>query len=40
MPYLPLLSGNQVAVVRSNVSGVQETLDPTYLIRFWLFSKS
>ncbi|MDQ2748290.1 MAG: ABC transporter substrate-binding protein [Actinomycetota bacterium] len=40
LPYLPLLSGNQVAVVRSNVTGVQETLDPTYLIRFWLFSKS
>lgn len=40
LPYLPLLSGKQVAVVRSNVSGVQETLDPTYQFRFWLFSKS
>lgn len=40
MPYLPLLSGNQVAVVRNNISGVQETLDPTYQFRFWLFSKS
>jgi peptide/nickel transport system substrate-binding protein len=40
MPYLPLLSGKQVAVVRSNVSGVQDTLDPTYQFRFWLFSKS
>jgi peptide/nickel transport system substrate-binding protein len=40
MPFLPLLSGNQVAAVRSNVSGVQQTLDPTYQFRFWLFSKS
>jgi peptide/nickel transport system substrate-binding protein len=40
MPYLPLLSGNQVAVIRDNVSGVQETLDPTYQFRFWMFSKS
>jgi peptide/nickel transport system substrate-binding protein len=40
MPFLPLLSGNQVAAVRSNISGVQETLDPTYQFRFWLFSKS
>ena len=40
MPYLPLLSGRQVAVTRTNVSGVQETLDATYQYRFWLFSKS
>ena len=40
MPYLPLLSGNQVAVTRTNISGVQETLDPTYLFRMWLLSKS
>jgi peptide/nickel transport system substrate-binding protein len=40
MPYLPLLSGNQVAVTGTGVSGVQETLDPTYLFRMWLLSKS
>lgn len=40
LPYLPLLSGKQVAVVRDNINGVQETLDPTYQFRFWLFSKS
>jgi peptide/nickel transport system substrate-binding protein len=40
LPYLPLLSGKQVAAVRSNVTGVQETLDPTYQFRFWLFGKS
>ncbi|HEY8300975.1 MAG TPA: ABC transporter substrate-binding protein [Jatrophihabitans sp.] len=40
MPYLPLLSGYQVAVTRTNVSGVQETLDATYQFRFWMLSKS
>lgn len=40
MPYLPLLSGYQVAVTQSNISGVQETLDPTYQFRFWMLSKS
>ncbi len=40
LPYLPLLSGKQVAVVRDNISGVQQTLDPATQFRFWLFSKS
>lgn len=40
LPYLPLLQGKQVAVVRDNINGVQETLDPTYQFRMWLFSKS
>jgi peptide/nickel transport system substrate-binding protein len=40
LPYLPLLQGKQVAVVRSNISGVAETLDPTYIFRMWLISKS
>jgi peptide/nickel transport system substrate-binding protein len=40
LPYLPLLQGKQVAVVRDNINGVQETLDPTYIFRMWLISKS
>ncbi len=40
MPYLPLLSGQQVAVTRDNISGVQETLDPTYQFRMYVISKS
>jgi peptide/nickel transport system substrate-binding protein len=40
MPYLPLLSGYQVAVAGKDISGIQETLDPTYQFRFWLLSKS
>ncbi len=40
LPYLPLLEGEQIAVARSNVSGVQETLDISFLFRFWTLSKS
>lgn len=40
LPLLPLLSGTQVAVTGKGISGVQETLDPTYQFRMWLFSKS
>jgi peptide/nickel transport system substrate-binding protein len=40
LPLLPLLSGKQVAVTGKSISGVQETLDPTYQFRMWLFSKS
>ena len=40
LPYLPLLSGKQVAVTRPNISGVQETLDATFQFRMWGLSKS
>ena len=40
MPYLPLLSGKQVAVSRTNINGVQDTLDPTYQFRMYVISKS
>jgi peptide/nickel transport system substrate-binding protein len=40
LPYLPLLEGEQVAVTHGNVTGVEKTLDPSFLFRTWLFSKS
>jgi peptide/nickel transport system substrate-binding protein len=40
VPYIPLLSGKQVAVTGTNVSGMQETLDATYQFRMWMVSKS
>jgi peptide/nickel transport system substrate-binding protein len=40
MPYLPLLSGNQIAVTRKDISGVQQTLDATFQFRMWGISKS
>jgi len=29
-----------LAVGRSNIQGIQQTLDPTYILRFWNLSKS
>jgi peptide/nickel transport system substrate-binding protein len=40
LPYVPLLSGKQVAVTGTKVTGVQETLDATYQFRMWDISKS
>ena len=40
MPTLPLLQGKQVAVTGTNVTGVADTLDPTYEFRFWLLDKT
>ncbi|HYU66415.1 MAG TPA: ABC transporter substrate-binding protein, partial [Jatrophihabitantaceae bacterium] len=40
LPYLPLLEGEQVAITHGNVTGVDQTLDPSFLFRTWLFSKS
>jgi peptide/nickel transport system substrate-binding protein len=40
MPYLPLLSGSQVAATGKSISGVQETLDATFQFRMWMISKS
>ncbi len=40
IPIIPIWQGQQVAVVRDGISGVQETLDPTYIFRYWLISKS
>lgn len=39
VPFVPLLSGKQVAVTNGDVTGVQDTLDPTYQFRMWLFAK-
>jgi len=40
LPYLPLLEGQQIAVAGTKVSGVQDTLDISFLFRFWMLSKS
>ncbi len=40
IPYLPLLSGKQVAVTGTTVTGVQETLDATFQFRMSGLSKS
>jgi peptide/nickel transport system substrate-binding protein len=40
VPVIPIWQGGQVAAVRSGVTGVQATLDPSYTFRFWLVGKS
>lgn len=40
IPFLPLLTGSQVAVARDNIKGVDKTLDPSFKFRFTSLSKS
>lgn len=39
-PIIPIWQGTQLAIVRDGVTGVEETLDPTYIFRYWLIGKS
>ena len=39
-PIIPYWQGAMLAVGRANIHGIQATLDPTYLMRFWELSKS
>ncbi|MBC7596410.1 MAG: peptide ABC transporter substrate-binding protein [Kineosporiaceae bacterium] len=39
IPFLPLLTGSQVAVSRDNISGVEKTLDASFKFRFTSLSK-
>lgn len=40
VPFIPSWVGKNTAVYRSGISGVEETLDPAYIFRFWTISKS
>jgi len=40
VPLIPSWNGQNVAVARDGMEGVKETLDPTYIFRFWDISKS
>ena len=40
VPIIPYWQGAMIAVGRSNVHGIDSTLDPTFIMRFWLISKS
>jgi peptide/nickel transport system substrate-binding protein len=39
LPLIPYWQNHMVAVAHKNVKGVTSTLDPTYIMRFWLLSK-
>jgi peptide/nickel transport system substrate-binding protein len=38
-PTIPIWQGGQVAAVRDNIQGVEETFDPAFLFRFWVITK-
>lgn len=40
VPLIPSWNGKNVAVAVDGVTGVKETLDPTYIFRLWLVKKS
>ena len=40
VPTLPYIEFTQTAIAVDGVEGVAETLDPSYIFRFWLISKS
>ena len=40
VPLIPSWNGQNVAITTDKVEGVQETLDPTYIFRFWGISKT
>jgi peptide/nickel transport system substrate-binding protein len=39
-PVIPYWQGQQIAITHGSVSGVQDTLKPDYIFRFWLLGKS
>ena len=39
LPTIPYWQGNMIAVSKSNVKGIDSTLDAAYYMRFWLISK-
>lgn len=40
VPIIPYWQGAMIAVSRLDVHGIQSTLDPSFIMRFWLLSKS
>jgi peptide/nickel transport system substrate-binding protein len=40
VPIIPYWQGSMIAVARNYVKGVDKTLDPTFIMRFWLISKT
>jgi peptide/nickel transport system substrate-binding protein len=40
VPFIPSWVGQNVGVYGAGISGVEETLDPSFIFRFWLVSKN
>jgi peptide/nickel transport system substrate-binding protein len=39
-PVIPYWQGQQIAITHGSISGIQDTLTPDYIFRFWLLGKS
>lgn len=39
-PVLPIWQGKQIALTHGTINGLQDTLKPDYIFRFWVLSKS
>jgi peptide/nickel transport system substrate-binding protein len=39
VPIIPYWQGAMIAVSQKGVQGIDQTLDPTFIMRFWLISK-
>ena len=40
MPFIPSWVGQNIAVYGAGMEGVEDTLDPSFIFRFWLVSKN
>jgi peptide/nickel transport system substrate-binding protein len=39
-PIIPYWQGTMIAVAKNNIQGIDQTLDPSFIMRFWTLSKS
>lgn len=39
VPLIPSWNGDNIAIASKQMQGVEETLDPTYIFRFWMITK-
>jgi peptide/nickel transport system substrate-binding protein len=39
-PVIPLWQGKQIAITHGTITGLQQTLKPDYIFRFWVLGKS
>ena len=40
VPFIPTWVGKNIAVYGAGMEGVEETLDPSFIFRFWMISKN
>ena len=40
VPFIPSWVGKNTAVYGAGVEGVEDTLDPSFIFRFWMISKN